>query len=110
MIPFGDFFRLTMLKCLELFMPTQVLIVLILFAAAVSDAAEAQDIQWLRLPSLPDPVGLAGTFAGVSEGALLVGGGANFPDRIPLEGGTKMLHEPDTYLNITNAACPTRGN
>ncbi len=104
MIPFGDFFRLTMLKCLELFMPTQVLIVLIIFAAAVSDAAKAQDIQWLRLPSLPDPFGLAGTFAGVSEGNLLVGGGANFPDRMPWEGGKKMWHDTVYVLSKTNGA------
>ncbi len=31
------------------------------------------------LPALPDPEGFAGTFAGVTHGALLVAGGANIP-------------------------------
>lgn len=34
---------------------------------------------WKDLPALPDSVGFAGAYAGVSNGALLVGGGANFP-------------------------------
>ncbi|CAN5814569.1 hypothetical protein BH11VER1_BH11VER1_40190 [soil metagenome] len=33
--------------------------------------------QWEKLPSLPDPEGFAGPFAGVSGGALIVAGGAN---------------------------------
>ena len=34
---------------------------------------------WARLPDLPDPLGVAGPFVGVHNGALLVAGGANFP-------------------------------
>ena len=45
------------------------------------------------LPSLPDPVGVAGPFAGVSGGALLVAGGANFPAGMPWEGGRKVWHD-----------------
>jgi glycerophosphoryl diester phosphodiesterase/N-acetylneuraminic acid mutarotase len=44
---------------------------------------------WERLPPLPDREGFAGSFAGVSGGALLVAGGANFPDKKPWEGGAK---------------------
>ena len=43
-----------------------------------------------QLPSLPDKEGVAGSFAGVSHGALLVAGGANFPDKKPWEGGKKV--------------------
>jgi N-acetylneuraminate epimerase len=43
-----------------------------------------------RLPSLPDREGFAGSFAGVSHGALLVAGGANFPDKKPWDGGKKV--------------------
>lgn len=43
-----------------------------------------------RLPSLPDKEGFAGSLAGVSGGALLVAGGANFPDKKPWEGGKKV--------------------
>jgi N-acetylneuraminic acid mutarotase len=46
--------------------------------------------EWERLPSLPDKEGFAGPFAGVSGGALVVAGGANFPDKRPWEGGKKV--------------------
>lgn len=46
------------------------------------------------LPSIPDPVGFAGSFAGVSNGALLVAGGANFPDGgTPWTGSEKVWHQ-----------------
>src|SRR5262245_39289056 len=45
---------------------------------------------WTKLPSLPDREGFAGAFAGVSHGALIVAGGANFPDQKPWAGGKKM--------------------
>jgi N-acetylneuraminate epimerase len=58
--------------------------------------------EWERLPPLPDKEGFAGPFAGVSGGALVVAGGANFPDRKPWEGGKKVwtdavfvLEKPD---------------
>lgn len=46
-----------------------------------------------RMPSIPNQVGFAGPFAGVSHGTLLVAGGANFPDKLPWEGGTKAWYE-----------------
>ena len=36
-------------------------------------------LQWEALPDLPDPIGVAGPFVGVHNGALIVAGGANFP-------------------------------
>ncbi len=42
------------------------------------------------LPPLPDKEGFAGSFAGVSHGALVVGGGANFPDKKTWDGGKKV--------------------
>ncbi|MBN9694070.1 MAG: galactose oxidase [Verrucomicrobia bacterium] len=48
---------------------------------------------WKRLPDLPDQIGVAGAFAGVSGGVLIVAGGANFPDAPPWEGGTKVWHD-----------------
>jgi N-acetylneuraminate epimerase len=80
------------------------MIATIVLVTTASNAAEAGDIQWLQLPSLPNPVGLAGTFAGVSEGVLLVGGGANFPDKMPWEGGKKMWHGTVYVLSKTNGA------
>lgn len=45
---------------------------------------------WRRLPDLPDPLGVAGPFVGLFGDQLLVGGGANFPDGMPWEGGKKF--------------------
>jgi N-acetylneuraminic acid mutarotase len=45
------------------------------------------------LPPIPDREGFAGSFAGVSGGALIVAGGANFPDKKPWHGGTKVWYD-----------------
>lgn len=60
----------------------------LLCTAAPSPAGE-----WTKLPALPDREGFAGPFAGVSHGALLVAGGANFPDKKPWEGGKKVWYD-----------------
>ena len=46
-------------------------------------------LEWKRLADLPDAEGFAGSYAGVSNGALIVGGGANFPEKPLWEGGPK---------------------
>ena len=48
---------------------------------------------WERLPDIPDKLGLAGAFAGEANGSLLVAGGANFPDKMPWEGGIKKWYD-----------------
>lgn len=50
-----------------------------------------------ELPNLPDREGFAGMFAGVSHGALLCMGGANFPEKMPWEGGEKIWYD-DIYV------------
>lgn len=51
-------------------------------------------LQWTQLPAIPDPVGLAGSFAGVSNGALLVAGGSNFgTNGTPWNGGVKTWYD-----------------
>src|SRR5215211_7728693 len=63
-------------------------------AVCMSTLACAEDaFVWTQLPPLPEPLGVAGAFAGVSGGALLVAGGANFPGRMPWEGGQKVWHD-----------------
>ncbi len=49
--------------------------------------------QWKQLPNLPDREGFAAPFAGMSGNALVVAGGANFPDKRPWEGGTKIWYD-----------------
>ena len=66
-------------------------IALILAAAAATT--------WGRLPDLPDREGFAGSFAGTSGGALIVAGGANFPDKKPWEGGKKVWYDPVFVLD-----------
>ncbi|MSU24873.1 MAG: galactose oxidase [Opitutus sp.] len=57
--------------------------------AATAHAA----LDWKQLPTLPDREGFAGSYAGVTGGALLVAGGANFPGKPPWEGGTKVWYD-----------------
>ncbi|MDR2673600.1 MAG: hypothetical protein LBC18_01695, partial [Opitutaceae bacterium] len=71
-----------------------------LFLALPASAAPAQPvpdmpgaIEWKQLPPLPDKEGFAGSFPGVCNGALIVAGGANFPDKRPWEGGAKVWYD-----------------
>lgn len=61
-------------------------------------------LNWQQLPALPDPIGVAGPFAGASGGALIVAGGANFPDKMPWEGGKKIWCDTAFVLDKTNGA------
>ncbi|NML39636.1 sodium/solute symporter [Chitinophaga sp. G-6-1-13] len=66
------------------------------FRTAVSRGQKppAGYFSWGQLPALPDDHGFAGSFAGVSNNALLVAGGANFPDgRAPWNGGIKQWYD-----------------
>jgi N-acetylneuraminic acid mutarotase len=60
---------------------------------AVMLVASMTDGSWRELPSIPDKEGFAGAFTGISGGALIVAGGANFPDKKPQEGGSKVWHD-----------------
>lgn len=76
-------------------------------AAADKDSPQEMkrcNLQESRLPDLPDPIGLAGPFAGVSNGALIVAGGTNFPDKMPWEGGVKTWHDAAYILESKNGA------
>jgi N-acetylneuraminate epimerase len=72
-------------------MKLQACIPLIVAISAPGHAGESMG--WNNLSPLPEKLGVAGAFAGVSGGALLVGGGANFPDGMPWEGGKKVWHD-----------------
>lgn len=51
--------------------------------------SNAHSLDWKQLADLPDAEGFAGSYAGVSNGALIVAGGANFPEKPLWEGGPK---------------------
>ena len=63
-----------------------------MWVAALTGSA-AEPGRWTALPALPDKEGFASMFAGVSGGALLAAGGANFPDKRPWEGGKKVWYD-----------------
>lgn len=69
----------------------------------------AADLHWQQLPALPDRLGVAGAFAGVSDGRLIVAGGANFPDKLPWEGGRKVWHDTVYSLSNTNGSWQVLG-
>ena len=65
----------------------------ILLCSLLGAETEEKATTMRALPPLPDKEGFAGPFAGVSNGALLVAGGANFPGKKPWEGGTKVWYD-----------------
>ena len=70
------------------------IILFVLFISPVILFGQIQDqLKWEELPPLPDKEGFAGMFAGVSNDALLCIGGANFPDKMPWEGGVKKWYD-----------------
>lgn len=75
-----------------------------LWSQPVVQAPPSMPIVWEQLPPIPDREGFATPFAGVSGGALIVAGGANFPDRRPWQGGTKVWYDSCFVLPAPNAA------
>jgi N-acetylneuraminic acid mutarotase len=54
-----------------------------LFMSVITNAQEVYNgltFSWGELPRIPDKFGFAGSFAGTANNALIVAGGANFPD------------------------------
>jgi N-acetylneuraminate epimerase len=61
---------------------------------ACTQAQRTPALHWGQAPLIPDSTGFAGSFAGVSNGSLLVAGGANFPGGgAPWTGATKKWHD-----------------
>ncbi len=64
------------------------------------------NITWKDPVSLPDEggvpnIGLAGPFAGILDNLLLIGGGANFPEALPWEGGRKYYQQQLHLYRLT---------
>ncbi len=64
------------------------------FFMSLHQQMNAQNMpEFFELPSLPNTEGMAGMFAGKSNGRLFCMGGANFPDKKPWEGGKKIWYD-----------------
>jgi solute:Na+ symporter, SSS family len=83
---------------------------LLMLSSTAGMADAPQDVlKWTKLPNLPDKEGFASMFAGVHNGALIVAGGANFPDKKPWEGGTKVWYDTVYALEKPNGEWKTIG-
>ncbi|WP_419190116.1 sodium:solute symporter family transporter [Stieleria marina] len=51
-------------------------------APKAQKTAPSEKLDWTQLPPLPNSLGVAGPFAGVHNDALIIAGGANFPQPI----------------------------
>ena len=64
---------------------------------------KSSGFSWGELPTIPDNVGFAGSFSGVSADALIVAGGANFPDGgAPWTGSKKVWSDKIFVLDKPN--------
>lgn len=63
-----------------------------LIACSLAIAAPAQRYVWDDLAPVPGGIGYGGMFAGTSADALIVAGGANFPDAPPWQDGAKVWY------------------
>ncbi|MFT7514736.1 MAG: SSS family solute:Na+ symporter [Candidatus Omnitrophota bacterium] len=80
-------------------------LLLVCLLTAVSVRAEWTWEKIAELPAAPgaDPhPGLAGPFAGVHNNVLIIGGGANFPQGLPWDGGEKVYYDDIFVLKKTD--------
>src|SRR5690606_5698686 len=81
---------------------------LVLWQVSVAQQPVQEEIHWSIAANLPPPIGggeqigLAGVAGGLHNNALLIAGGANFPDGMPWEGGSKKYWNP-IYVLLKNA-------
>src|ERR1041385_1915466 len=71
---------------------------------ASSSTSVFSELRWTKGPAIPDREGWAGSFCGESGGAMLLVGGANFPERKPWEGGTKVWSDAVYVLENPDGA------
>ena len=74
----------------------------LMFLEVAVVAANPLSLSWSQLPDLPDVHGVAGAFAGVSKDALIVAGGANFPEGPSWAGNPKVWSDRVFVLSQTD--------
>lgn len=72
-----------------------------------SKCPNMEKIEWNNTLSLPElkgktNIGIAGTFSGFIDSKLFIGGGANFPDATPWNGGHKTWWNTLYYIDIND--------
>lgn len=83
------------------------LFVLILLSFSKLHAENEEYFRFSVITEVPPNVGhktqpgLAGPYTGTDDGALIVSGGANFPDSLPWDGGTKKYYD-DIFIATKN--------
>lgn len=78
----------------RLFILNLVLLITVADANAQNFLVKKEMFQWGTLPSIPDSIGFAGSFAGVADDVLIVAGGSNFPNGgTPWNGGIKTWYD-----------------
>ncbi len=77
------------------------------FPSEAQEGFKTESLSWEKVLSLPDSVtagfgkGFAGHYAGIHQGKVLLAGGANFPDKMPWEGGTKKYWDQVSVLKLS---------
>ncbi|GAA5221526.1 sodium:solute symporter family transporter [Membranihabitans marinus] len=94
-------------------MKRSILSLLILLISLSCVWSQSNTLSVKELSAIPDQEGFAGMFAGVSNGALLCMGGANFPEAKPWEGGEKkwydniyVLEDKEGQWTLVNESLP----
>jgi N-acetylneuraminic acid mutarotase len=76
---------------------TRLLVIILSLLIMKSNAQEINGknfFNWKQAKQIPDEDGFAGSYAGVTNAALLVAGGSNFPgNKRPWTGGTKTWYD-----------------
>ena len=92
---------------------TRLLVVILSLLIMKTNAQEINKknfFNWRQLDSIPDADGFAGSYAGVSNGVLIVAGGANFPgNKRPWTGGTKTWYDKIFVLDKESGSWKEKG-
>ena len=95
---------------------SQVLALMLLVITSIScnqskndiNSRKNMEIKWTKLSTngLQDNLskGVSASFAALLEGKLIVGGGANFPDKLGFEGGSKAFYDEILLYDEVNEA------
>ncbi|HRP54908.1 sodium/solute symporter [Agriterribacter sp.] len=87
------------------------LLIILFFLPMSSISQDQKYFNWNTLSPYPDKDGWAGSYAGVSNGALIIAGGANFPDDTrPWNNGKKAWHKKIFVLEMPDGSWKEAGS